>query len=401
MRFWLRLGVAVLIVLVFGSLGASMRFAVEAEQPIRRLAQAPLETTAATSIPSPLHPSPPPPPPPPPPPELVSSQCYAREHVEYDGAGVAIWGDKNLLPNAADCCASCRAHRQRMESSGRADQACLFWVHCSAPGGCSGGQKEGACWGKTGFHKKAPSPTSQLAPTPKSSGAGCGWTSGAVYSPAEAEAVAAEVRGQAEALSERRDRPGNPRVWLDVQIEHKPAGRIEFVLYMHEAPRAAENFRAMCTPPPGGGSAPYTGMSFYRILDQFIDQAGGPHPRWGTPFDDDPGGLALKHDRPGLLSAANSGPNTNSGHFSIVVAPAPHLNGEYTIFGEVVAGFDTMWAINRLAPPGATKPTGKATVSAAGCTAHCEPRDHISPKCKTRAAQASTQQGKPVRRCLD
>ena len=66
-------------------------------------------------------------------------------------------------------------------------------------------------------------------------------------------------------------------------------------------------------------------------------------------FADDVYGLYnLKHDRFGLLSSANSGPNTNTGHFSIVVAPAPHLDTHYTIFGEVVAGDDIVWAINAL-----------------------------------------------------
>ena len=78
----------------------------------------------------------------------------------------------------------------------------------------------------------------------------------------------------------------------------------------------------------------------------------------GKAFDDDPGGLELLHDRAGLLSAANSGPNTNTGHFSIMVNPAPHLNGHYTIFGEVVEGMDVVLAINKLATshpkPGST-----------------------------------------------
>lgn len=65
-------------------------------------------------------------------------------------------------------------------------------------------------------------------------------------------------------------------------------------------------------------------------------------------FDDDPGGLGLKHDRFGLLSMANSGPNTNTAHFSIVVAPAPHLDGSYTIFGELVSGADVAVAINNV-----------------------------------------------------
>ena len=95
----------------------------------------------------------------------------------------------------------------------------------------------------------------------------------------------------------------------------------------------------------------YRGTTFYRIIDQFIDQMGNfnvDSPITGGTFDDDPGGLALNHDRPGLLSAANSGPNTNSGHFSIMVNPAPHLNGHYTIFGEVVEGMDVVYAVNKL-----------------------------------------------------
>lgn len=45
---------------------------------------------------------------------------------------------------------------------------------------------------------------------------------------------------------------------------------------------------------------------------------------------------------------ANAGPNTNTAHFSIVVAPAPHLDGHYTIFGELVSGEDVAMAINKV-----------------------------------------------------
>ena len=62
---------------------------------------------------------------------------------------------------------------------------------------------------------------------------------------------------------------------------------------------------------------------------QFIDQSGaGTESVFGGAFKDDPGGLELKHDRGGLLSMANTGPDSNTSHFSIVVAPAPHLNGK-------------------------------------------------------------------------
>jgi len=56
----------------------------------------------------------------------------------------------------------------------------------------------------------------------------------------------------------------------------------------------------------------------------------------------------MRHDRFGLLSMAHMGPDTNSSHFSILQAPAPHLNGSYTIFGELVSGRPVAERINRL-----------------------------------------------------
>ena len=74
---------------------------------------------------------------------------------------------------------------------------------------------------------------------------------------------------------------------------------------------------------------------------------------------------ACRHDRFGLLSAANGGANTNTGHFSILMAPAHHLDGSYTIFGELVAGEAVALAINALASPDGS-PRGKAVIVAAG-----------------------------------
>ena len=102
---------------------------------------------------------------------------------------------------------------------------------------------------------------------------------------------------------------------------------------------------------PGAGE-PYSlrGRAFYRIIHGFIDQAGaGTDSVFGGQFKDDPGGLALKHDRKGLLSMANTGPDTNDSHFSIMVEAAPHLDGHYTIFGEALDGADVIDAINALA----------------------------------------------------
>ena len=178
-------------------------------------------------------------------------------------------------------------------------------------------------------------------------------------------------------IESRRSHPANPRVFFDIEIDGQPVGRIVFVLYATEAPRAAENFRALCTGEKGivprgheGAGKPYhfKGNSFYRIIDNFIDQAGAhTESVFGGHFKDDAGGLALKHDRAGLLSMANMGPDTNGSHFSIVMAPAPHLDGHYTIFGEVVEGLDVAVAINKLANKMQdSKPLGKAVIVNSG-----------------------------------
>ncbi|PNH02456.1 Peptidyl-prolyl cis-trans isomerase cyp5 [Tetrabaena socialis] len=150
-----------------------------------------------------------------------------------------------------------------------------------------------------------------------------------------------------------------PLVYLDVAIKGVYAGRMEFVLFPKQSPRAAENFRLLCTgeagmAPPGheGAGQPYhfKGVHFYRIIENFIDQTGQvtDSPLGGL-FLDDPDGLRLNHTHPGLLSMANIGPNTNGAHFSIIMGAPHHLDGHYTIFGEIVDGHHVAYEINALA----------------------------------------------------
>lgn len=94
----------------------------------------------------------------------------------------------------------------------------------------------------------------------------------------------------------------------------------------------------------GGPGALYSGTIFHRVIPNFMIQGGDPSGTGmggpGYKFQDETKGSPHKFDKPGKLAMANAGPNTNGSQFFITVAPTPHLNGNHTIFGEVVEGQD-------------------------------------------------------------
>jgi len=273
----------------------------------------------------------------------------AKQVASEFGGHVVKWGSDHIKASSAECCAACR----------ESIHGCNVWVWCSSPSGC-GSQKFGECWLKKQENAALAYGTPLLHRVP--------WISGGFYTKEQAAKAKGVLKDIEREHIARRDAKGNSLVYLDVSINDAPAKRIEFILYTTISPLAAENFRLMCLGEP---EPKYTwvGATFYRILDKFIDQTGvnavasAVNP--GKKFNDDEGGLKLKHDRVGLLSLANAGPNTNHGHFSIVMAPAPHLDGKYPIFGEVVSGIDHAWAINDLATLSGT-PAGEARITAAG-----------------------------------
>ncbi|MCO7223420.1 peptidylprolyl isomerase [Pleionea sp. CnH1-48] len=95
----------------------------------------------------------------------------------------------------------------------------------------------------------------------------------------------------------------------------------------------------------------YDNTVFHRVIKNFMAQGGDPtgtgrgNPgyRYDGEFD-----VNVKHDRAGLLSMANAGPGTDGSQFFITFRDTPHLNGNHTIFGEVVQGMDTLKTIESL-----------------------------------------------------
>lgn len=160
------------------------------------------------------------------------------------------------------------------------------------------------------------------------------------------------------------------RCFLDISIAGKPAGRLEVEVYGEVAPKAAENFRALCTGEKGYG---YAGSSFYKIVSGVALQAGeieGKGSIYGPTFEHD--GYAIKHNMAGMISMVNSGVGGSSGksdtRFLIQpIADAGFLDGRYEAFGRVTAGLDIVDRINEARTGGnLKKPVEKINIDAAG-----------------------------------
>lgn len=99
----------------------------------------------------------------------------------------------------------------------------------------------------------------------------------------------------------------------------------------------------------------YRNVLFHRVIPGFMIQGGDPEGTGmggpGFTFDDEIS-PNHRHNKPGIVSMANRGPNTNGGQFFITVAPYPSLDGKYSIFGEVVEGLDTVIAISKVPTTG-------------------------------------------------
>eukprot|EP01018_Ginkgo_biloba_P036185 Gb_33620 [translate_table: standard] len=148
----------------------------------------------------------------------------------------------------------------------------------------------------------------------------------------------------------------NVRCYLDISIGEELEGRIVVELYSDVVPKTAENFRALCTGEKGigpetGSALHYKGVPFHRVIKGFMIQGGdisahngtGGESIYGLKFDDE--NFQLKHERKGMLSMANSGPNTNGSQFFITTTRTSHLDGKHVVFGKVIKGMGVVRAI--------------------------------------------------------
>lgn len=130
---------------------------------------------------------------------------------------------------------------------------------------------------------------------------------------------------------------------------HTSLGDVKIEVFCEQVPKTANNFLALCA------SNYYDGTIFHRNIKGFMIQGGDPT---GTgkggksvyesgKFEDEIVS-SLKHSKRGIVSMANSGPNTNGSQFFITYKAHSHLNGKYTVFGHVIDGLDTLDRMERV-----------------------------------------------------
>ena len=153
----------------------------------------------------------------------------------------------------------------------------------------------------------------------------------------------------------------------DTQIESKNRiavivtnmGTMEFELYEDKVPITANNFISLAE------QGFYDGVIFHRVVKGFVIQGGDPT---GTGTGGSGNTIPdefvpeLKHDSLGVLSMANSGPNTGSSQFFVTLAPTPHLDGKHSIFGKLIKGEDVLLAIGSVEVDNGDRPLTDVTM---------------------------------------
>jgi peptidyl-prolyl cis-trans isomerase-like 1 len=139
-------------------------------------------------------------------------------------------------------------------------------------------------------------------------------------------------------------------------------GNIELELYWQHAPKTVHNFVELAR------KGYYDNVTFHRIIRDFMIQGGDPtgtgrggESIWGKPFPDElhP---QLKHTGAGIISMANSGPDTNGSQFFITLAPAPFLDGKHSIFGRVANGMSVVQKMGNVQTTATDRPVADVKI---------------------------------------
>jgi cyclophilin family peptidyl-prolyl cis-trans isomerase len=155
-------------------------------------------------------------------------------------------------------------------------------------------------------------------------------------------------------MSSQTKPPSNLKQWAEppemeidpkksyTAVLHTDKGDITLKLFANNTPRTVNNFVFLAR------QGFYDGTIFHRVIKDFMAQGGdptgsgrgGPGYRFADEFHPQ-----LRHDQAGVLSMANSGPNTNGSQFFITQVPTPWLDKKHSVFGRVTEGMDTLLSI--------------------------------------------------------
>lgn len=148
----------------------------------------------------------------------------------------------------------------------------------------------------------------------------------------------------------------------DIVVMETTLGTFKFKLFLDKTPVTAGRIKELVE------QGFYNGIVFHRVIDGFVIQG-------GDPLGNGTGGSGkvlkdeivaeLKHNKKGIVAMANAGPNTSDSQFYITLAPIPHLDGGYTIFGEVIEGMDVVEKIGKVETDRQDRPVTPVTINKA------------------------------------
>ncbi len=178
--------------------------------------------------------------------------------------------------------------------------------------------------------------------------------------PADKKADAKKTTATKPADKKAATKKGKPMfAVLEIVQGDKALGNVKIKLFNEYAPNTVDNFAELAegtkefTDPKSGEKVKrpyYDGLNFHRVISGFMIQGGCPLGTGtggpGYQFKDEFNPSA-RHNKAGILSMANAGPNTNGSQFFITLGATPHLDNMHTVFGEVVEGLDVVQKIGK------------------------------------------------------